>query len=73
MVFQSGPESALYILDRMMLVFNAVPSERSKVTAFSVGFWPCHLCSEISPDSLNLLIILWTVDDEIPKFVAIVR
>ena len=27
----------------------------------------------ISPDSLNLLMILWTVDDEIPKFLAMVR
>ena len=41
--------------------------------AFSVGFRPCRLRAEISPDSLNFLMILWTVDDEIPKFLAIVR
>lgn len=38
---------------------------------FNVGFRPCRLHVESSPDSVNLLIILWTVDDEIPKFPAI--
>lgn len=37
---------------------------------FNVGFRPCRLHVESSPDSVNLLIILWTVDDEIPKFPA---
>ena len=41
--------------------------------AFSVGFRPCCLCAEISPDSLNLLMILCTIYDEIPKFLAIVH
>ena len=47
------------------------PDQRS--WAFSVGFRPCCLCAEISPDSLNLLMILWTIYDEIPKFLAIVH
>ena len=37
----------------------------------NVGF--CLLHAEISPDSLNLLMTLWTVDDEIPQFVATVH
>ena len=41
--------------------------------AFSVGFRPCRLRTEISPDSLNLLMILWTIYDEIPKFLSILR
>ena len=53
------------ILYRMMLVFNAVPPEGSKVIRSNVGFWPCCLCAEISPDCLNLLMILWTVHDKI--------
>lgn len=40
---------------------------------FNVGFRPCRLHGESSPDSVNLLIMLWTVDDEIPKFPAIER
>ena len=40
---------------------------------FNVGFRPCPLRTEISPDSLYLLMILWTVDGEIPRFFAIVR
>ena len=40
--------------------------------AFNVGFQPCYLRAEISPDSLNLLMMLLTVDDEITKFLAIV-
>lgn len=39
--------------------------------ALNVGFRPCRLRVERSPDSLNLWIILWTVDDEINKFLAI--
>ena len=39
--------------------------------AFNAGFGPCRLRAVISPDSLNLLMILRTVDDEIPKFFAI--
>lgn len=37
----------------------------------NIGFQPCPLCTEISPDSLNLLITQCTIDDEIPKFFAI--
>ena len=40
--------------------------------ALNVGVGPCRIHAEISPDSLNLLMILWTVDDEIPQFLAIV-
>ena len=57
----------------LMSVFDAVPPEGSKVTGIQVGFRPCRLHAVISPDSLNLLMILWTVDDEIPKFLAMVR
>ena len=35
-------------------------------------FGNCHLHAEISPDFLTFLIILWTVNDEIPKFLATV-
>ena len=41
--------------------------------AFNVGFRPCPLSSEISPDYLYLLMILWTVDGKIPKLFEIVR
>ena len=39
--------------------------------SFSGGFQPCPLHAEISLDSLNLLMILWFVDGEIPKFFAV--
>ena len=38
---------------------------------FNSGFRPWPLRTEISPDSLNLFTILWTVDGETPKFFAI--
>lgn len=58
----------------VMLVLNAVPPEGSKVTGIQYNLLPCPLCTEISPDSLNLFMILWIVDDgEVPKFLAIVR
>ena len=41
--------------------------------AFNVGFRPCPLSAEISPDYLYLLMILWTVDGEIPKLFEIAR
>lgn len=33
---------------------------------FHIDFWPCLLCTEIFTDSLTLLKILGTADDEIP-------
>ena len=59
------------ILDRMS-VFNAVLPEGSKVIGIQCWFSALLLCAEISPGSLNLLMILCTVDDEIPKFFLIV-
>ncbi len=41
--------------------------------ASSKGLWLCPLCTEISPVSLNLLMMLCTVDDEICKAFAIWR
>ncbi len=35
------------------------------------SLWPCSICTEISPVSLNLLIMLFTVDYEIRKAFAI--
>ena len=51
-----------------MLVFNAVQPVGSKVTGIQCWFSALRLRAEISPDSLNLLMVLQTVDDEIPKF-----
>ena len=39
--------------------------------AFSVGSEPCPLLSEISSDSLILLTILWSLDGEISKVLAV--
>lgn len=44
---------------------------RSLKTVTSKGFWPCHWCTEIWLRSLNLLIILCTVEGEIPKILPI--
>ena len=41
--------------------------------AFSSGFRPWPFRTEISPDSLNLFTILWTVDGEKPKCFAILH
>ena len=41
--------------------------------AFNSNFRPWPLRTEISPDSLNLFTILWTVDGERPKFFAILH
>ncbi len=38
---------------------------------FSLGLRPCPLCTEIPPDSLNLLIMLCTVEGEISKSLPI--
>lgn len=41
--------------------------------SYSTDFSPRLLCTKISSDSLNFLTILWTVDDEIPTFFAILH
>ena len=41
--------------------------------AFSSSYRPWPLLTEISPDSLNLFMVLCTVDGEIPKLFAILR
>ena len=51
-------------------MMSVLRDQRSE--AFNVDFRPYNLYTEISPDSLNLLKILWAVDDEIPKFLVIV-
>ncbi len=38
---------------------------------FSLGLRPCPLCTEIPPDSLNLLVMLCTVEGEISKSLPI--
>ena len=48
------------------MFFNAVAREGSNVTDIQCWFW----AFEISPDPLDLLMIIWTVDDEIPEFLA---
>lgn len=50
--------------------FNALAPRGQMVTTFSIGFPPRLLCTQISPDSLNLLITQCTIDDEILKYAA---
>ena len=50
-----------------------VPSHICRSGAFSSNFCPWPLCTEISPVSLNLFGILWTVDGERPTFFAILH
>ncbi len=57
--------------DRIMPMRDAVSSEGLKTTASNKGLRPCPLRTEISPVSLNLLMMLCTVDDEICKAFAI--
>ncbi len=59
--------------DRIMPMSNAVLSEGPKTTESNKGLWPCPLCTDISPVSLNLLMMLCTVDDEICKAFAILH
>ena len=78
MVFWSVPEPMLWYPLHIDVGFWCrgwflIHQRDQRSQAFSVGFRPCRLRAEISPDSLNFLMILWTVDDEIPKFLAIVR
>lgn len=51
--------------------FNAVLTEGPKVTGMNC-FHSCPVHAKISPDSLDILMILWTVDSEIPTFLAII-
>ncbi len=59
------------INDRIMPMSDAVSSEGPKTTASNKGLRSCPLRTEISPVSLNLLMMLCTVDDEICKAFAI--
>ncbi len=52
-------------------VCDAVPSKGRRSWASSMVFWPWPLCTEIVPDSLNLWMILCTVDDDNFKLFAI--
>ncbi len=51
--------------DRIMPMSDAVSSEGTKTSASNKGLRPCPLHTEISPVSLNLLMMLCTVDYKI--------
>ncbi len=57
--------------DRIMPMSDTVSSEGRRPRASNKALRPCPLRSEISPVSLNLLMILCTVEDEICKAFAI--
>ncbi len=57
--------------DRIMPMSDAVSSEGPKTTASNKGLRPGPLRTENFPVSLNLLMMLHTVDDEICKAFAI--
>ena len=72
-IFQSTPEPMW--LCSIMVAWRFLKQYRLRARwsrAFSSGFhpWPLH---KISPDSLNLFTILWTVDGEKPKLFAILH
>ncbi len=50
-----------------MTILDAVPLRDQRSRLFSLGLRPCPLRTEIPPDSLNLLIMLCTVEGEISK------
>ncbi len=50
-----------------MTILDAVPPEGSEITVVQLRLAPCPLRTEIPPDSLNLLIMLCTVEGEISK------
>ncbi len=54
-----------------MTILDAVPPEDRRSRLFSLGLRPCPLRTEIPPDSLNLLIMLCTVEGEISKSLPI--
>lgn len=49
---------------RIVPVFSVMLSESLTI---NTDFWPCPLCTEISPDSMKHLMILCTVDYKIFK------
>lgn len=49
---------------RILPVFSVMLSESLTI---NTDFWPCPLCTEISPDSMKQLMILCTVDYKIFK------
>ncbi len=53
--------------ERIMPMSDAASSDGPKTAASNKGFLPCPLCTDISPVSLKLLMMLCTVDDEICK------
>lgn len=56
----------------MRPVYNAEPSEGLKVTVIQCRFFGLvPLRTEMSPDSMNLLMILRIVDGEISKILAV--
>ncbi len=57
--------------ERIMPMSDAVSSEGRRPRASNKGLRPCPIHTEISPVSLNLLMMLCTVDDEICKAFAI--
>ncbi len=54
-----------------MTILDAVPPEGSEITVVQLRLAPCPLRTEIPPDSLNLLIMLCTVEGEISKSLPI--
>ncbi len=54
-----------------MTILDAVPPEGSEITVVQLSLRPCPLRTEIPPDSLNLLIMLCTVEGEISKSLPI--
>ncbi len=52
-----GPNSN--VNDRIMPMSDAALSEGPKTTSFHKSLWPCPLRTEISPVSLNLLMMLF--------------
>lgn len=62
--------------DRNISVLNEVPSEGPNISGIqhNLIFQPCPLSTEISPDSLNIL-VLWTIEDYsviVPQIINIV-
>ena len=54
-------ESWLYSVQYCLKISKSRPS--------NIRLWPCHLCTEISSDSLNPLMILWPVSYEIIQWI----
>ncbi len=54
-----------------MTILDAVPPEGSEIMVVQLRRAPCPLRTEIPPDSLNLLIMLCTVEGEISKSLPI--